>query len=206
MIQQVKQPTWKDETGKEVPVNYITPIMRLRERNAGRILKTSLSINKQLREFKELVTKLCAEVWDLTMEQLAAGNKTIGKGNFTWYNFDRSIKIEVSINDRIDFDDITLAACKDKFDTFLGDNLDAKAEFVKELVTDAFSTTRGRIDSKKVMSLMRYKSKIKHPMFQEALDLLTESIRRPDSKTYFRVWERDAQGKYNVIDLNFSSI
>ena len=208
MIQQVKQSTWTDETGKEVPILYITPIMRVRERNAGRILKQALQVNKQLVTFKEHVTELCNQVYAMAMEQVAArkDGKEPGKGNFTWYNFDRTIRIEVSINERIDFDDLTLQLCKSKLDAFLSENLDSKMEFVKELVTDAFSTTRGKTDSKKVMSLIRYRSKIKHPLFLEALDLLEESIRRPDSKTYFRVWQRLDNGEYELVDLNFSSI
>ncbi len=206
MNQQVKSPVWVDEQGKEVPINYITPIMRLKERHSARILKQAKSINKQLSEFKDTVRNLTDEVWDLYMEQFKASGKTPGKGSFTFTNFDRSIKIEVSISDRIEFDDLTLAACKEKLDMFLAENLDAKTEFVKELVTDAFSTTKGQIDSKKVMSLMRYKGKIKGQLFQEAMDLLSDSIRRPDSKTYFRVWERQEDGSYKAIDLNFSSI
>ncbi len=206
MIQQVKQPTWKDETGKEVPIQYITPIMRVRERNIGRILKGAKGINEKLVAFKKLVQELVDEVYKLHMEQLAAGKKEPGKGNFTIHNFDRSLKVEVSINERIDFDELTLQVAKEKLDLFLDENLDSKTEFVKELVADAFSTQSGKIDSKKIMSLMRYRSRIKHDLFLEALDLLGESIRRPDSKTYFRAWERQSNGEYKLIDLNFSSI
>ena len=56
------------------------------------------------------------------------------------------------------------------------------------------------------MSLLKYRSKITAPLFQEALTLLEGSIRTPDSKTYFRIWERKEDGGYVLIDLNFSSI
>jgi tRNA nucleotidyltransferase/poly(A) polymerase len=148
--------------------------------------------------------KLCNEVYVKMMEEFKT--KTDSKGNFTWFNFDRSVKVEVSIADRIDFDDLTITACKDKLDEFLDQNLDSKQEFVKQLVTDAFSTSRGKLDAKKVMSLLKYRTKIKSDLFQEALNLLESAIRRPDSRTYFRIWERDKSGEYKLIDLNFSSI
>jgi hypothetical protein len=85
-------------------------------------------------------------------------------------------------------------------------NLTASDEFVKELVDTAFSNSKGALDAKKVLSLLKHRTKIKNVLFQEALNLIEESIRRPDSKTYYRVWTKDEDGKYKNIDLNFSSI
>lgn len=203
-LQQVKDGMWKDETGRDVPVDYISKTARLRERGAWSMYKQAVRINHDLSLFKSEVNKLCEEVYEASMKEMNANSDS--KGNFTFYNFDRSIKIEISISERIEFDDITITACKQKLNEFLDENVDSKSEFVKELVTDAFSTSRGRLDTKKVMSLMKYRTKIKHPIFQEALNLLSDSIRRPDSKKYFRVFERLQDGSYNLIDLNFSNI
>lgn len=206
MNQQVKDKIWKDESGQNVPVDYVSPSARLRERHAATIEREALRISGILESFKNKVSTLCEEVFQKTIAELGADPES-SKGNFTWYNFDRSIKIEVSIKERIDFDDITITACKSKLDEFLDQNLDSKQEFIKEMVTDAFSTSRGQLDARKVLSLMRYRTKIKHPLFQEAMDLLSESIRRPDMKKYFRIWTRDiATGEYEAINLNFSAI
>ncbi|MHB9005071.1 MAG: DUF3164 family protein, partial [Coriobacteriia bacterium] len=152
MIQKVKDEQWKDETGNMVPIKYISPANRLREHHAGVLLKEAKLCSTRLADFKQQMQLLCSEVLVKTMEELKSTSD--GKGNFTWFNFDRSIKIEVSISDRIDFDDLTITACKEKLDEFLNNNLDSKQEFVKQLVTDAFSTSRGKLDSKKVMSLL----------------------------------------------------
>ena len=204
MIQKVNQEEWIDETGKKVPVKYISIGTRMKERNASMLLRESKRINSNLKKFKKQMTDLCQAVLKKALEEYKA--KTAGKGNFTWFNFDRSIKIEVSISDRIAFDDVAIKVAKDKLDEFLGENLDSKTEFVKDLVMDAFSTSHGKIDADKVMSLTKYRSKIKHKLFQEALEVLEQGIRRPGSRTYFRIWEQDKDGKYKLIDLNFSSI
>lgn len=204
MNQKVKDGKWIDESGTDVPVEYITTGMRLRERNAAQLLRGAKEVSRKLDEFKKLMEKLCGDVYRKAMEEYKA--KPDGKGNFTWFNFDRSIKIEVSISERIDFDDLAIKASKEKLDAFLSENIDSKMEFVKDLVIDAFSTSRGKIDSKKVMQLMKYRTKISHPLFQEAINILTDGIRKPGSKTYFRIWERDESNTYNLIDLNFSSI
>ncbi|MFK5950175.1 MAG: DUF3164 family protein [Methylococcales bacterium] len=204
MIQKVKDKQWINESGNLVPMAYISPGNRLKERSAGSLLKDAKRINDQLSEFKIKMQKLCDEVYEKMIEEFKAKKDT--KGNFSWFNFDRSTKIDVSVNERIDFDDITIQACKQKLDEFLNESLDAKHEFVKEMVTDAFSTSKGNLDAKKVMNLLKWRKQVKAPLFQEALDLMEESIRRPDSKTYFRIWERDGSGEYHLIDLNFSSI
>ena len=204
MIQKVSDKKWTDETGNEVPVEYISPGTRLKERNAHTLLREAKQINARLGKYKALITKLSRAVYDKAMEEFKA--KPEGKGNYTWYSFDRSVKIEVSISDRIQFDDLAIEAAKSKLDAFLDESVTTKAEFVKELITDAFSTSHGKIDAKKVMQLMKYRNKIQHQLFREACDILTEGIRRPGSRTYFRIWERNEQGQYCLVDLNFSSI
>lgn len=204
MVQKISDKVWRDETNREVPVEYITPGTRLKERSAGTLLREARTLSARLRSYKDMVAKLSQAVYDKAMEEFKA--KSDGKGNYIWYNFDRSIRIEVSIAERIQFDDLAIDAAKSKLDTFLDANVTTKAEFVKELITDAFSTSHGKIDTKKIMALLKYRNKIKDPLFGEACDILTEGIRHPGSKTYFRISERDENGAYKLIDLNFSSI
>jgi len=203
MIQKTNQESWKDETGTLCPIKFVKGLARLKERSAATLLNNAKKINEDLIAYKKQMKKLCDEVYNKAMKEMEVEKQ---KGNFTFYNFDSSIKIEVSISDRIDFDALLIEGCKSKLDEYLDSKLESNEEFLKNLVMDAFSTTKGKLDSKKVLSLVKYRSKIKHHLFQEALNLLEESIRRPDSKTYYRIWERNVNGEYNVIDLNFSSI
>jgi hypothetical protein len=204
MIQKVDNKVWKDEAGAEVPVGYISLGKRLQERSAASLLKEARQVNARLMAYKKRMIQLCSDVYTKAMQDYKA--KTDGKGNFTWFNFDRSIKVEVSVSDRIEFDDLAIKAAKEKLDAFLSENLDSKTEFVKDLVIDAFSTTRGKIDAKKVFTLMKYRTKIHHPLFQDALNILSDGIRHPESKTYFRIWERQGDGSYELIELNFSAL
>lgn len=199
---------WKDEKGLEIPSNRITKSEKLRERRAEQLLKEANKLNDLLNKFKLNVTEICEEVYKAVLEENNV-NPDERKGNFTWYNFDRSIKVEVAINERIEFDDALIAAAKVKFDEFLDSAANAVEEMIRSLIMDAFSTSRGKLDSKKVLGLIRHRSRVpsdKYPNFHEAIDLIERSIRRPESKTYFRIWEKDAEGKYQNVDLNFSSI
>lgn len=204
ITQKTSNKIWSDESGMQIPSSRTTKLERLMERKSGKLLKEAVKVNKQLSVLKEQVQEVCQEVYDLFMEE--HNNNKDRKGNFTWYNFDRSIKIQSRVSERIEFDDLSIIACKDKLDDFLSANVESKDEFIKQLVLDAFETSRGKLDAKKVMSLLKYKSRIKTALFQEALELLESGIRRPDSKTYFQIWAKDSSGEYQNIDLNFSSI
>lgn len=195
---------WKDETGLNIPTSRLTKAEKLKEKYSATLYNKAKNVSAKLSEFKTQIAEMCQEVFDAHMDE--ANVKTTGKGNFIWYNFDHSIKIEVSVSERIGFDDLEIAACKSKLDEFLDLNVQTKDDFIKALVLDAFETSKGKLDAKKVMSLLRHKSKITSPLFQEAMVLLEKSIRRPESKTYFRIWGKDAEGKYQNIDLNFSSL
>jgi hypothetical protein len=196
---------WLDEAGNKIPYNRTTTVERLMERQSAKLLKDAKDINKTLSKFKELIGQICDDVFQQFLKEKAVELKE-RKGNFTWYNFNRSIKIEVAINERITFDELTITAAREKLNTFLDANVDGKIEFVKDLVNEAFLTSKGQLDAKKVMGLLKYKSKIKHADYQDAMSLIEQSIRRPSSKTYFRIWEMDEKGQYQAIDLNFSSI
>jgi hypothetical protein len=205
--QKSNQPMWKDEKGTEIPYNRTTKSERLLERTTAKLAKEALRLNADLAAFKNYVQEVCDEAYEVFMaEKENTKADKAPKGNFTFYNFNRTIKVEVAVHERIDFDDLTIKACKDKLDTFLSDNIESKDTFIKQMVLDAFETSRGNLDPKKVMSLLRYRSKISSPIFQEAMTLLEDSIRRPESKTYFRVWVKNHEGAFKNIDLNFSSI
>lgn len=200
-----KDQSWINEAGTSIPFNRTTPVEKLHEKHAARLLKDAIAVNKRLVEFKELIQKLSSEAHDAFMESKDISKPT--KGNFTWYNFNRSIKIEVAISERIEFDSLTIEAAKAKLDLFLDINIESKNAFAKELVMDAFETQRKQqLDVKKVLGLTRHKARINDPLFSEAVDLIEQAIRRPESKTYFRIWQKSEEGKYENIDLNLSSI
>jgi hypothetical protein len=206
MKQTSTQQFWSDETGTQIPYNRTTPVERLMEIQSERLLKKATKLNESLAAFKKETEEVCQEVYDKFIEEKKM-NPDAKKGNFTWHNFDRTIKVEVSVNERIEFDDLTIKAAKEKFDQFLDDNITSKNEFAKEMIIDAFATQRtGKLDTKRVMQLTRHESKVNDKLFSEAVALINQAIRRPHSKTYFRIWQKDERGEFQNIDLNFSSI
>ncbi|KAA2245517.1 DUF3164 family protein [Chitinophaga agrisoli] len=199
-----KQKAWQDNQGMEVPFSRVTLVEKLKEKSAYSVATQAIKLNAQLSTFRQSIADACEEVYNQVMT--AKERKQATKGNFTFYNFDGSIKVEVSVDDRLDFDSLLIEKCKLKLLSLVGDSISEDKAFIKELVLSAFQTKRGNLDTKKIMGLKRYAPRIKDARYQEAMTLLDESIRVAQSKKYYRVYLRGVDGEYNAIDLNFSSI
>jgi len=195
---------WIDEQGVRIPYGRVTKLERMMEAKSAQIVKKSKAMGEGLVKLKEEFKSISTEVYEAYMADKEV--KPSYKGNFTWYNFDRSIKIENAVSEVIKFDDMGIQAAKEKLDLFLQKNIDAKLDFLKELIMDAFSTASGKLDTGKVLSLLKYKTKIKDSLYLDAMSLVERAIRRPSSKVYHRVAEKDANGEYKYVELNFSSI
>lgn len=92
VIQKPKDKTWYDEGNTPIPYNRINKVERLHERSSAKILKEALNINERLNNFKSMIRQLSQEAYDAYMESKDVNKKS--KGNYTWFNFNRSIKIE----------------------------------------------------------------------------------------------------------------
>jgi hypothetical protein len=196
---------WVDESGNSIPVERLTALEKLTEKTSARVLKKAESLAAKLEEFKVEVSELSEAIYlQSLLETNTEGKKR--KGNFTYFNFNRTIKIEVSISERIEFDDLKIQACQEKLNEFIDRGTTNVDDFLRGIIMDAFSKSNGSLDAKKVIGLKRHRERTSDPLYHEAMDLLDAAIRKPESKKYFRVFVMDEQGKYNQINLNFSSI
>lgn len=198
---------WVDEAGVQIPYNRTTKLERLLERSVYSLFDKSLKANQMLVKLKDEIGEVVAEIVEEARKENAV--KLNGKGNYTFYNFNRSLKVEVNVNELIRFDDIKLESAKEVLITLVRKNV-VGDDFILGLVEDAFQTSRGRLDTRKILGLKKHTKRIKtkeiREEWQKAMTLIDEAISRPDSKTYYRVWYRDEAGKYQNVDLNFSSI
>ena len=205
MIQTSKQETWIDASGIAVPYSRTTKSERNKETSAARLIKTARNIEKSLTEFKAEIQKNCETFYAEVLKEYKA-DKRERKGNFTWYNFDKSIRIEVNATERIEFKQPEIGLAKEKLDSFITESLNTTDQFIHELVNDAFQNTKGGLDPKKVLSLLKFRSKTKAAKFHEALDLIEKSTERISSKTYYKIAVKGIAGEYEYVKLNFSDI
>jgi hypothetical protein len=202
--QKSKDEFWFDESGNKIPYSRTTKTERLMETKGAKLLREAKSLNTKLSEYKALFAEICEDVYKKFL--IERDVKTERKGNFTWYNFDRSIKIETKFSESITFDELLITSAREKFNQYFSENITSKDDFAKEIVMKAFETRNGQLDPKKIFDLLRYKSKVKDELYQSAIKDTEDSIRRKVSKVYHRISERQENQEYKVIDLNFSSI
>ena len=192
---------WIDPNGNEVPSQYVPKLDKERDRLAQRTLKKALDINKRLTNFKEESVNDC----DALFEKMMAEHKVKknGKGNYSISSFDKNIKIEISIQERVEFDDLIQVA-QEKINEYIKDRTDGVDFDLQQIINLAFKTTKGRLDTKRVLSL--FSLNITHKTWLEAMEILKKSIHRNVSKRYMRIWQKDKRGEYKAVELNFSSI
>jgi len=196
---------WIDETGREIPENRITKLEKKKEKVSSKIVKEALSANKMLESIKSYVLDKSAEIFETAIAEKDV-KKDNHKGNFTWYNFDRSIKIEVNISEPVKFEDELIFAAKSKLFDFLKEKTETVEQFVRDIIIDAFETKNGQLDVKRIISLTKYRDRVNDNRFHEACDLIMQAQRRPSTKKYFKIYVRDEEGEYNHIELNISAI
>lgn len=205
MIQTAKQQTWTDATGVAVPYNRVNKLERSKEAAAGKLLKKAQAISTDLQNFKEEMQKTCTAFFKEVLRSYKAEKKE-RKGNFTWYNFDKSIRVEVNATESIKFKSPEIDIAKETLDDFISKGLGEADEFIKQLVNSAFQNTKGKLDPNKILGLLSYRSKTKAEQFHKACDLIEASIDRSPSKTYYKISIRGNDGEYEYIKLNFSDI
>jgi hypothetical protein len=193
---------WIDHRGNEVPAKYVPALEKDKDTYCSKTLRKAIEISAKLKAFK---TDLLMEAEHLYYKMLEESNIDVNtrKGNMTIASFDKSIKIEISVQERIEFDDnITLA--QEKINEYLRLKLADGDMELAELVNSAFTTSKGKLDNKRILSLFRMK--IRHHLWIDAIELIKKSIQVNSTKRYIQIWVKDDQGAYKAVDLSLSTL
>ena len=204
-VQKSSNKIWLDESGTAIPFNRITKAERLKERHTARLAKDFKRYNEQGRKLKDLAVKLCEEAYIADMQDKGVDPKK-SMVNYTFYNFDQTIKVERAVHGNPSYDMATVEAAKQLFDDYLAETVTSKEDFAQEMINDAFESRAGKLDKSKINRLISYKSRSKYKSFIKACDLLSTAVRYPSKSVYYRVWLKGDDGKYDNIDVQFSSL
>lgn len=205
--QQTKSDTnWIDESGTSVQYMRTSGSERIKEAIAFKTAKEAIILNEKLLAFKERLKMDVEKVFETFKNEKELDKIGKGKGGFSFYNFDRTIKIEKTNNDDIRFDDLLVSGAKEIFDIFFAENITSTNEVIKQMVLSAFSSEKGRLNKNKIIELISYRNKVLNKDFTRGCDMLSESMKIAGSKTYYKVSLKQEDGSYEYVDLNFSSI
>lgn len=195
-------PHMRDAKGGLLPVSLIKPKDKLIDEQVRKVLGYASELSEQISRFKVHAYADLAAL-DAMLDQ-EYGVKIGGKkGNKTYMSFDGCKKIELRINDLIDFGP-ELHAAKSLIDECLNDWSEGSRPEIRAIVTRAFNTDKeGQINRGEIFMLL--KLDIEDERWLRAMKALRDAIRVVGSKEYIRFGIRDSfDGEWTTVSIDLA--
>ena len=194
--------TMLDGQGQAVPVRYVKPYDRKRDLLARRVLTRWLKAREAIRR---VYAETDADMAAIESEAVngRTGNRKLGqKGNFQFCSFDGLVQVARSARYELRFDE-RLRVAQEIIESIIAEKADGIDEDLATLLRGVFRpTSDGLLSQARVMGLFRLK--LKHARWQEAMDLIRESIESRRGKTLLTVRvrsNRDAEWESVLLDI-----
>jgi hypothetical protein len=195
--------TMTDGTGAEIPVRYVKPYDRLRDKIARRIARRFMGAREVLEAaYRDSLT----DIDELCIAARGDGGMLGGvKGNIQFQSFDRLIQVGIEARYNMEFDE-RLAQAKERIERFIEAKTDGVDADLRELVLMAFRpTSDGLLSRARILGLLRLN--IRHPDWAAAMDLIRESINTARGKNLLRVERRaNRDAKFERVLLNLADV
>lgn len=189
--------------GHLVPIESIDELDLARDEFVQSMTVKARQMSERVRSFKREVAGDMQAFLELSAERYGA-DLGGARGNLTLTSFDGRFQVVRAVSDRLDFDE-RLQAAKALVDECLREWSKGAGPELRTLVDDAFQVDKkGRINAKRILSLR--KLKIDNPTWKKAMEAIGDAVTVVGSSTYYRVYERDDQGVYQLIPLDFSGV
>ena len=192
-----------DARGALVPVNSIKPSDLMRDDLIKEIIAKVTPLNAQLAELKRDVINDLRSFIDISANEygVALGGK---KGNVTLTSFDGAYRIQIAMQDTLHFDE-RLQAAKQLIDECLHEWTQNSGADLKTIVQAAFDVNKeGQINTSRVLGLRRLN--IQNEKWLQAMNILSDSIQVQASNEYVRFYQRNKDGKYELINLDIATL
>lgn len=211
-----KSNEWTDGEGKNIPTYAISPVLKLEEKHAQKVIEKAIRAEKYLQETVDLVMQAYDEIYEAKIaEAKMKGNKG-GFSGMTFNSFDNSIEVKITKGDVTYFDSTFTDLVKNKFVEYF-ESLQAQNEmavFLRDLINDLLYTTSGRLDNSKVLKLRKYRDRIqstpkllaKAGKFIEAVDLFDKAIKTKPGNTGIYISINNDKGKKRKVALKYTDI
>jgi len=193
---------WIDAKGNRVAPENVRESDKLADELVRELHAKAKQVNAELAELKQKALDdirthlaLVVEKYDVKLRG-KKGNRTIG-------TVDDSIKITISIQERISFG-TELVAAEELINECMTEWTHDANPNLRTLVEKAFQADAdGKISVYRVMDLLRLE--IDDPRWRKAMQAIKDSVRVMGSKEYVRVYERNEDGEHKAIPLNIAS-
>lgn len=188
--------------GHLIPVDKVKPVDKLRDEEVIAMVRMAKVLNEDMRRVKNRLFASFNDFVALSAQEyeVQLGGK---KGNTTLFSYDGKYKVQLAVSENIVFDE-RLQIAKNLIDECLTDWTQNASDNIKAIINQAFQVDKeGKISTHRVLSLRSLD--INDDNWLRAMDAISDAIQVTDTKEYIRFYERDAQGAYHQIALDFSN-
>ncbi|MEL3908041.1 MAG: DUF3164 family protein [Treponemataceae bacterium] len=193
----------KNSKGGYDPIATIKPIDLARNDLVNDIVKKSKAMSKEIAKMKRGFFEDINAFLELSSEKY--GVKLGGKkGNVTLVSYDGQYKVILAVNETIQFDERLLVA-KELIDQCIEEWAEGARAELRALVNDAFYVGKsGKLNTNRILGLRRLD--ISDEKWKKAMEAISESVMTVDSKEYIRIYQRNEEGEYDLINLDIASL
>ncbi|ANT39886.1 Phage protein [Rhodovulum sp. P5] len=199
----------RDAKGALVPVSAIRPEDQLQDEVVRRIMGYAISLSDQIARFKEHTFDDIGDFDALLRQEYGiepgARRGEKWKGNRTLMSYDGLFKVEVQVQDRIDFGP-ELQVAKELIDDCLLEWTEGAREELRAVITRAFQTDKtGQVNRANIFMLLRLE--IADERWRSAMEAIRDAMRVVGTKTYFRGYRRATpDGAWQPVPLDVAKL
>ena len=198
-----KQEFMTDSQGRQVPVAMVKEIDILRDQTVRTIAKEAAEMKSVLQDFKNRIREAIMAFVERSAKEYDVkwGGK---KGNLSLLSYDGQYKLVIAMNDNLVFDE-RLQVAREIIGKCLSKWSKGARDEIRILVNDAFQVDKtGKISTARVLGLRRLD--IQDADWKKAMAAITDSVQITGTKQYLRIYERDANGEYQMIPLDVAAL
>ncbi len=193
----------QDRHGHLIPISKVKTIDKLRDELVQSVIKEAIDLQQHMQKVKDNMNDEIQAFLELSSKEYGVeyGGK---KGNVSLFSYDGKYKVQISVNDRIQFDE-RLQIAKQLIDECVLEWSDGSNDNIKAIVKDVFQVDKaGKISPRRVLGLRRVD--IDDEKWLRAMQAITDSIQVTESKEYTRLYQRRNEDEYQQISLDFSAV
>ncbi|MEY9717882.1 hypothetical protein ABIA22_000372 [Sinorhizobium fredii] len=181
------KPYIPDARGNLVPVEAIKAADKLEDETVRKIMAYARDLSAQIGRFKQHTFNDLGSFEALLAQEYGEAKRG-AKGNKTFMSFDGLMKVQVQVQDYVDFGP-QLQIAKGLVDECLNEWAADSGPEIRAIVTRAFNTDKaGQINRAEIFMLLRLD--IEDGRWKRAMDAIRDAMRVVGSKTYVRCYER----------------
>lgn len=189
--------------GHLIPETAVKEIDKIRDELVKKLVATAKELNKTMKSTKEQLFGEFESFVELSAQEY--DTKVGGeKGNTSLISFDGKHKVQLAVSDNLVFDE-RLQVAKSLIDECLHEWTADSNDNIKAIINNAFQVDKeGKINTRRVLGLRSLQ--ISDEKWLKAMNAISDATQVVSSKEYIRVYERDEDGKYQQISLDFSNV